>query len=89
MHFQIGDAPLSAKSALMSQRFDLTMRDATRNVSARSIRVYERLRRVEVLIDQRRNLPHIVHAIGDGFEVLVATDSSRKARRFAYDLAGW
>lgn len=80
----------------MSQRFDLTLRDGggacvltTRDVSVGSVRLRERIVRIEVLIDQRRVLPHIVRAVGDGFEMTVATDNSRRARRFAYDLAGW
>lgn len=80
----------------MLQRLDLTSRDVgdarvrtTRDASARSIRFREKVERIEVLMDLRRTLPHIVHAAGDGFEVLVVTDSKRRARHFAYDLAGW
>jgi len=61
---------------------------AAKTTSVRLTRLLK-LRTVSVLVDRRRSLPHVIQADGEGFRITVVTDSSRRARDFAYDLAGW
>lgn len=76
----------------MSQCLDLAPSGdawAPKRVSVRLISSDVSVRKVEVLVDHRRGLSHVVHAEGDRFQITICTDSWRMALDFAYDLAGW